>query len=220
VAYTPESFGAAGKMLGGKWAQKLNKQDAFISLGFHPDEFFFDQELREAKRVELGFSDEDKVVITATRLRPEKNLEAVIPAFENAESNVKWLLLGSADDEYAQELKSKLSESIGPDRFTLLSHQNREDLNAFYNAADLALFTTPAISIIEAMGTGIIINAPYFKSLEHLGSSVNFITDLNEAQEVSLMFLSDSVESRIARNKANIERFSWRKVTSLLIKDK
>jgi len=215
VAYTPESFEAAGKMLGGKWTKKLAEQKDFISLGFHPDEFFFDKKLREEKRVELGFSDEDRVVITATRLNPEKNLEAVIPTFKNAEYNVKWLLLGSADDEYARELKSKLNERLGADRFTLLSHQKREDLNAFYNAADLALFTTPAISIIEAMGTGLPVFLPPEKSLSHLISADAqgvFIDDFAD-----LPFEDLQVNDRKELLQKNADLFSWQKQAEALL---
>ncbi len=209
VAYTPESFEAAGRMLGGKWADKLARQKDFISLGFHPEEFSLDRNLRESKRAQLGFSGSDRVVITATRIRPEKNLEAAIPAFENAESKVKWLLLGSADDAYAEDLKSKLNHSLGSDRFTLLPHQKREELNAFYNSADLALFTTPAISIIEAMGTGLRVLLPKAMSLSHL------VRESDQGQVVSDFATAELIESFPSNREQlaikNAELLSWKR---------
>jgi len=215
VAYTPESFEAAGRMLGGKWADKLASQKDFISLGFHPREFSFDQNLRESKRAQLGFSEGDRVVITATRIRPEKNIEATIPAFKRAESNVKWLLLGSADDGYAHDLESKLNQSIGSERFTLLPHQKREELKAFYNAADLALFTTPAISIIEAMGAGLPVLIPRTKSLSHLireGGQGQLVSDFS-----TLDLIARLPSNRVQLAVKNAELFSWNRQAEQLI---
>jgi glycosyltransferase involved in cell wall biosynthesis len=217
VAYTPESFEAAGKMLGGKWADKLRDQKEFISLGFDPKEFYFDENLREVKRAELGFSGADRIVITATRIRPEKSLESAIPAFQKASSNTKWLLLGGAEDEYAKQLEERLKKDLGEDRFILLPHQKRADINALYNAADMALFTTPAISIIEAMGSGLPAILPEVKSLSHL------IRDSDQGQVVSAFSYLDiqkiSLSNREERAKKNANLFSWqRQAKSLLVK--
>jgi len=216
VAYTPESFEAAGEILGGKWAKKLAEQNDFISLGFHPNEFFYDENLRRAKRSELGFSEADRVVITATRLRPEKNLEAAIPAFRKASQHTKWLILGSAEDDYAKQFREKLQADLGQDRFVLMAHQKRADLNAFYNAVDMALFTTPAISIVEAMGSGLPVFLLRAKSLSHL------IRESDQGQffrELSSL----KIESTIATNRKelavkNADLFSWKKQAELLIR--
>lgn len=211
VAYTPESFEAAGKMLGGKWSKTLAEQKDFISLGFHPDEFYFDEELRKIKRAELGFTAADKVVVTATRLRPEKNLEQGIPAFENT-PEAKWLLVGSAEDEYAERLREKLEKAIGNERFAILPHANRKELNAFYNAADMALFTTPAISIIEAMGTGLPVILPKEKSLEHL------IQNESQGRFVKKFeWLPDFDLKRAELADENRNLYSWKRQALLLL---
>ncbi len=214
VAYTPESFEAAGKMLGGKWADKLSKQNDFISLGFHPDEFFFDEGLRKEKRAELGYSEADQVLITATRLRAEKNLELVIKAFAKANSDVKWLILGSTDDDYSRSFQKSLIEELSSDRFLLLPHQPREALNAFYNAADMAVFTTPAISIIEAMGTGLPLIIPQSEVLSHL------IVDGRQGyyynHQIELRDLNPPT-NRAELASFNFELFSWRGITKKLL---
>lgn len=168
VAYTPESFEAAAKMLGKEWGEKFRGRENFISLGFHPDEFFFSDAIRREKRNELGLGETDRAVITATRIRPEKNLEAAIPFFQKAPKQVKWIIVGSGQDAYSEKLRTRLESDLGKDRFLLLPHADRGDLNAFYNAADAALYTIPAISIIEAMGTGLPVAIPDDKSLSHL----------------------------------------------------
>lgn len=215
VAYTPESFDAAGKMLGRKWADKLAQQSDFISLGFHPDEFYFDENLRKSKRDDLGFSESDRVVITATRIRPEKNLESAIPAFQKVSPNIKWLLLGSAEDDYAKQLEERLKRDLGQDRFILLPHQRRVDLNAFYNAADVALFTTPAISIIEAMGSGLPVLLPEEKSLSHLvreSDQGQVIKDFNSLEIGGL-----SISNRRELAEKNTDCFSWKNQAELLL---
>jgi len=215
VAYTPESFEAAGEILGGKWAKKLAEQNDFISLGFHPNEFFYDENLRRAKRSELGFSEADRVVITATRLRPEKNLEAAIPAFRKASQHTKWLILGSAEDDYAKQFREKLQADLGKDRFVLMAHQKREELNGFYNAADCAMFTTPAISIIEAMGSGLPVFLLKAKSLSHL------IRESDQGQVIR-DFNSLEIEEAFSSNRnelaaKNTGLFSWKKQAELLL---
>jgi glycosyltransferase involved in cell wall biosynthesis len=214
VAYTPESFEAAGRMLGGKWAKKLTDQKDFISLGYHPNEFFFDADLRKKKRTELGFTDQDRVVVTATRIRPEKKLEQAIPALERT-PNAKWLLIGSAEDDYANQLREELENRIGSDKFLFLPHAHRDELNGFYNAADLALFTTPAISIIEAMGTGLPVVLPNEKSLSHLineGNQGCLVEDFDDP-----LLKSISISSRSVLNEKNSLLFSWTRQAKQLL---
>jgi glycosyltransferase involved in cell wall biosynthesis len=215
VAYTPESFEAAGKMLGGKRAKMPDELKDFISLGFHPAEFYFREELRCQKRGELGFQEGDHVVITATRIRPEKELEKVILALSKSPKSVKWLLVGSAGDEYAERLSKKLAFALGESRFIMLPHQPRKELNGFYNAADVALFTAPAISVIEAMGTGLPVILPDVKSLSHLvrnpdsgqyvGDFDSFILPLPEAHD------------RSERAKNNRASLSWERQARMLL---
>jgi len=216
VAYTPESFEAAGAMLGRKWLKALKSHDDFISLGYHPEEFFFDPHLRSEKRHALGYTDEDHVVITATRIRPEKNIESAIAAFINAPKNVKWLLIGSSEDHYAETLTARLEASITTDRFMLMPHQDRTDLNAFYNAADTAIFTTPAISIIEAMGAGLPVIIPNTKSLSHLLTMPlqgSYVPDWNNKK-----FEKVSLKKRQELNLMNKETLSWKRQAELLLK--
>jgi len=168
LAYTPESFEAAARMMGGKDAEILRRQSGFISLGFWPDTFYFSPDLRRGKRDALNFRESDKIIITATRIVAEKNLEKAIPLLEKMPENVKWLLVGSAGDGYAKELEKMLMNRLGGERFRILGYADKRELNALYNAADLALYTVPAISIFEAIGTGLPMVMGDDRSLEHI----------------------------------------------------
>lgn len=221
IAYTPESYEAAAKMMGGKEAEILRRQTNFISLGFWSDEFYCSPLLRTAKRAELGYNDEDSVIITATRVVPEKQLEAVIPLIAETPFNVKWLIVGSAGDDYAKELNEYFQTFIGKNRIRMLGYADKNTLNALYNAADLALYTVPAISIFEAIGTGLQLVASEDKSLERLWSSEYFFspyrgvsTELYGWGRVE----NESEELRMSRSVKAKADFGWEKIAGDILR--
>ena len=221
IAYTPESFEAAARMMGGKEAEILRKQTDFISLGFWDDEFYYSSLLRTAKRAELGYNDEDSVIITATRVVPEKHLEAVIPLLAETPFNVKWLIVGSAGDDYAKELDEYFQTFIGKNRIRMLGYADKDNLNALYNAADLALYTVPAISIFEAIGTGLQLVAAEDKSLERIRNSEYFLTAYRgvstELDEWGVA-QNEPEELRMARSQRAKSAFGWEKIANDILK--
>lgn len=222
IAYTPESFHAAAKMLAGKDAEKLLKQDNFVSLGFWSDEFYFSPLVRTAKRVELGYSDSDKVIITATRVVANKKLEAFIPALAAMPYYVKWLIVGSAQDEYARELADIFENFLGKNRVKILPYVAKTQLNALYNAADLALYTVPAISIFEAIGTGLQAVVGEDRSLERIWKSRHFYAPYRGGNTDLSHFARDGQEDhtqREARSIAAQEEFSWTKIAEEVVKN-
>lgn len=214
IAYTPESFEAAAGMMDAERAAILRKQTDFISLGFWPEDFFFSPDLRKAKRDELHFSESDKVIITATRLVPEKNLEAAIPLFEKLPKNVKWLLVGSAGDAYSKDFEAQLSKRLGKDRFKMMGYADKTTLNALYNSADLALYTVPAISIFEAIGTGLQTVLPDEKSLNHIAETGFRIAQYLQAETTLSQWLKseDSNIERLDRSKDAQSKFGWKEI--------
>jgi len=215
IAYTPQSFEAAAKMMGGKDAEILRNQTDYISLGFWGDEFYFSSLLRTAKRAELGYNDEDNVIITATRVVPEKNLEAVIPLLAETPFNVKWLIVGSAGDDYAKELNDYLQTFIGKNRVRILGYADKHHLNALYNAADMALYTVPAISIFEAIGTGLRLIAGEDKSLQHLRNTEYFFSSYRgvSTELYGWGYVENEPEEvRMQRSTKAKAAFGWEKI--------
>ncbi len=218
VAYTPESFDAAAQMVGGRLGNTLKNQRSQISLGFWPEEFFYDS--ASAGQNGLGWSRDSKVIITATRLKPEKELERFIPVLKSLPTQYKWLLVGSGEDEYARSLETKLISELGVERFRILPHQDRTELNRLYNAADFALYTVPAISIFEALGTGLPALAPLHKAFAHIpNSGVSFIELAKPYQQVveQMEQVALSAEARANRVDQAIRSFSWMEVASQLL---
>ena len=165
--YTPETPDVVGSILGKNYKKHLDKSIE-ITLGYWSNEFFFDQKLRNEWRAKLGFGHNDKVVITATRIVAEKKLEDQIAFFKDSDDSIKWLILGASDNAYSKKLQRILESNLGKERFILLPYASRSELNNYYNAADLALFTVPAISIFEALGAGLKLRIPEVETLSRL----------------------------------------------------
>lgn len=220
VAYTPESFEAAAAMMGGTEADILRKQTRFITLGFSPESFHCSPITRIAKRMELGYAETDKVIITATRVVPEKKLEAVMPLLAALPHHVKWLVVGSAGDEYSRDLNENFQTFIGKGRIKMLGYASKADLNALYNAADLALYTVPAISIFEAIGTGLQVVMGEDKSLERISNGGYRLkpyrgvsTDLDKWATAD----NEDEEVRMIRSIKAKKEFGWEKVAEELL---
>ncbi len=220
VAYTPESFQASAKMVGGKYRNKLMQQNAFISLGFWPHEFYFNPDFRYAKRAELGFSPESRVMITATRLVPEKKLESLIGLFASLPAHYIWLIVGSKGDHYSVKFEAALKQMLHPSRFRVLPFADKAALKKLYNASDAALYTVPAISMLEAAGTGLPLIIPTDKSTEQLAAGgipvMEFKADL-EPLMAALGGLDVSDRKRLENARRAGENFGWPKIATHLM---
>ncbi len=212
VAYTPESFAVAGRSLGGKKGRILSGQNRFIHLGFWPNEFFFDETLRQAKRAELGYDTQDVILVTATRISPEKNLKAMVPVLRSLPAHFKWLVIGGAEDAETEGLLAALEKDVGHSRYLVLHHAPRETLNAYYCASDMAVFTVPAISIIEAAGTGLPLVLPEAESLsalKQLGFRSAVWSESVEDTAGEIEDIADDVRERKSRALRAKEHLSW-----------
>lgn len=220
MAYTPESFEAAAKMVGGSRAEVLRKQKHFISLGFWPSEFSFNPNTAEELRAELGWASDIKVCITATRIKPEKELEKVLEWFVNLPKEYVWLMVGSGEDAYAKSLLAQAEKVLGKNRVKMLSHQDRTTINRYYNVSSLAIFTVPAISIFEALGTGLPVVSPQHEALKHIsGKGIEMVNgsanQIEMLEEISNLDLGD--EARQNRAIAANVRFAWPKIAEQIL---
>ena len=83
-----------------------------LSLGFDKEEFYYDQAIRKRKREELGWKEDDIVLITATRITPFKNIERVVNVVNqlNEEGKmVKYFIAGFGTDHFSQKLKKYIA---------------------------------------------------------------------------------------------------------------
>lgn len=221
AAYTPESFEAAAGMLRGRFRKKLLRQDFFISLGFDPRKFYFDPELRNEARTGAGISPSGKVVITATRPVPEKRLEQAFSLFAALPEEWIWMTVGHTDTDYSREFCRKAEQALGKHRFKALPHADHKRLNALYNAADIALYTVPAISVFEAIGTGLPCVLPDVRSLSHIGAHADHVWYYSDFSDASVAEkvrgAAASPQERGRRAEAACAAFSWRNVARCLL---
>ncbi len=228
VAYTPESFCAAGRFLGQKERDFLATQKNFISLGFSQHQFYFDKQIRETTRRKFGFRNSDIVVITATRVVPQKQLESYIEHFVQCGARVRWLVVGGDDGTYAQSFAEKAQKALGDARFTMVPFCKREDLNALLCAADVAFYSVTAITVYEALGAGLPCILPPDRSLSHLIAMPELALSFEIADTRSIaakvqafsLFDEDGIHNPSFREKRTLlarEHFSWEGIAGRLI---
>ncbi|HXB40156.1 MAG TPA: glycosyltransferase family 4 protein [Bacteroidia bacterium] len=198
--------------------EKLNpvyeSKKLLLNLGFDPDEYFFDEEIRKKKRAELKINDDEVVLITSTRINKRKNLEQVIELISrlNKEGKkVRYILVGFLGDSYEKELKSFIHSQSHPNTFMCFPFLSSQEIQKLYCAADAGIWLKAAISIQEAMGTGLPIileDKPIVNHLlkdDHNGwfyGKNTFDTTIEKAINVLLNKKSD-------RKQLSAENASW-----------
>lgn len=228
LAYTPESYEVAGTGLSPSFQKKLGAMDDFISLGFSADEFYYKPDWYATTRKELNIPEEAFLVVTATRVVAEKQLEAYIPAFGSLPKHYYWLVVGGNESAYSKTFEAQAKTALGDSRFKLMNHTNRERLNRILNSADAALYTVTAITVFEALGTGLPCILPPDKSLAHVLAQENLSAAFNPVKGMDLLSALQMFETvgpssdqreNIRRNRAEIAKanFSWSSIAVKVI---
>ena len=112
---------------------------------------------REAVRAELGYDENDFVLVTASRLVKKNAVDVVTLSLKDLPENVKFLILGEGEDK---EFLIKLARDSGVlSRIKFLGYTTHEDLPRYLYSADS--FIRPSRSeglgsaFLEAMATGL-----------------------------------------------------------------
>jgi glycosyltransferase involved in cell wall biosynthesis len=143
----------------------------YLPLAYDEDVYYFSEAEREQVRNEMGWSAEI-VVITTGRAIPEKKLERLIDAFEVLASSgaaVRLILSGVMADDYGNAIRRKAQLSPARNRISVFGFISRERTRQLLNAADIGVWPRqPAISIQQAMGTGLFCVLPKNLYVGHL----------------------------------------------------
>lgn len=135
-----------------RYSNLNGKKISISTLGYNPKIFFFDERLREETRRKLALKDEDILAIVSGKNLKSKRVDLIIKALSKY-PNVKLIIIGS--EEFTQVYKA-------------LSLLSPIELNAYYNAADLCIWTRYTVSYFQALGTGcqiLIPKTPYTTKL-------------------------------------------------------
>ncbi len=129
--------------------------------------------LKVEKRKELGFGENDVVLITTSRLVPKNRIGDVIEAMKFLPENVKFLILGSGPLESSLKLKA-ISYKLKA-RVQFVGFVSHVDLPSYLHSANIFIRTPISEgfgnSFVEAMASGLpVIATP-------VGGIVDFVED-------------------------------------------
>lgn len=205
--YTPETLHRLAPFQKGR-------ETALLPLAYDSNTYFQSEELRESGRAELGFQPHERVVMTAGKLVAYKRLELLVDAFtEIAEQQpeVRLLVVGDDGGDYSASLQRRVPEALRS-RATFLGFQDAEGLNRLFNVADVGVWPAlPAVTIQQAMGTGLAVCLPQNEWVGHLirpGSGTYFgpgapVPTLPGALEETLTTFDFGPSARGTRRDAN-----------------
>jgi len=210
--YTPETVGRLRLFSAGRAMRVL-------PLAFDPERFFFDPTLRRRARAEYGFGDDDIVVIAAGKYQDKKRLDLLLDATEAALAtipNLRLLIAGVDTTTSAAPLLQRVAKSPAvAERTTFRGFLDTQTLNEAFNAADIGAWPRmPAITIQQAMGTGLKVVIPRNPWVSHLitnGAGTYFVESNPEGTEQLTQALVSEASSGLADNArgARVRGNSW-----------
>ncbi|MDO8594576.1 MAG: glycosyltransferase family 4 protein [bacterium] len=173
----------------------------------------------EEKRKELGFSSEEKVIITTSRLVPKNGIEDLIQAMRYLQENVKLLILGSGALESDLKLKTSNLQLAG--RVTFLGYMAHTELPHYLHLSNIFVRASRSegmgSSFIEAMAAGLPVVAtrvggiPDFLMDGETGLFCEVRNPKSIAEKVQLLLSNDELRNRITANASKMvrERYEW-----------
>jgi glycosyltransferase involved in cell wall biosynthesis len=159
------------KLLSKPQLKVFDKKKMTSTLGYDPDSFFYDATEGGEIRKELNISTNDCIIITSTRVNKQKRLEEIIAAVSNLKESgckVHYVIIGFLGDGYEIELKNFIASQKHPEIFHCIRFVDHHTIRKYYNASDIGLWLKAAISIQEAMGTGLKIVLENKEIVSHL----------------------------------------------------
>ncbi len=227
VMNIPETNDFFLSFLKGKDKTLFEQKRQMLTLGFDPDEYFYSEADRKQKRNELSFYEDDIVIITSTRVNKRKNLEKnikLISQLHAAGKKVRYVIIGFLGDDYERELKAFIQSQPNPDLFRCFPFLNAAEIKKLYSAADIGIWLKAAISIQEAMGTGLPVILENKPSVNHLikeGINGWFfeINNFDETVKKAVDTLSIHKTDRESLSKLNAETLSYDTIAKKMIEN-
>ncbi|MBS1492656.1 MAG: glycosyltransferase [Bacteroidetes bacterium] len=208
-----------------KGISKNNIEDKLrmYGLGFDNNKYFYSNEFRTECRKQFGIKDDEKLIMTISRIYPGKLfeywIEQVVEFLKN-NSNYIYLLAGFSDTEYSRKVEENLKKLNLGDRLILHKFTTAEENNKLFNAADFSLWFAPTISIQQSMGTGLFPIVPYDSTLEHLvekNKTGLYYNDFDELKKL-LPELNNISYDRKVNSEFN-QKFSYQSILRKVISE-
>ena len=132
-----------------------------IPNGVDTDLFRPDAAARARVRQALGFAEDLRVVVSASRLHPQKGLDLGLDAFARLagrRADLRYLIVGEGPESRALQRRA---DDLGvADRVHFAGGVRREEVAGYLNAADVMSFTTTRaegnpLNVLEALSAGL-----------------------------------------------------------------
>ncbi|WP_313715802.1 glycosyltransferase [Arsenicicoccus bolidensis] len=169
-AYTPHTVQRLKKFAGPKGIRLL-------PLAFDETEFYPSSQLRRAVREEQGWEHNEFVIVAPGKVQVQKRFGTLVGSINRLAQDgkkVRLLLVGLDDGDASMALRKQISTEQLDGMITAIPFANHARLNALFNAADLGTWPAmPAITIQQAMGTGLRVLIPDNDFVQHLVRDAN-----------------------------------------------
>lgn len=225
VLYTPATYDALKRFVGKKVYPLIKQKIVNSTLGYDELNYFNNYNERVLNRNKLNISQNAKVAITVTRIVAGKNIEKLIDIIDEINSSgyeCYYCLVGLMGDEYGDKVVKYTKNKTNFNKFIFLPFQNSDRIRQLFNMADIGIWTQAAITIQEAMGTGLPVCIPNSKVLSHLlKENINgWYYNKNNMKEEIINILINDINSNI--NRADIEHYnqsilSWKTVVNSIM---
>jgi glycosyltransferase involved in cell wall biosynthesis len=212
VLNVPETRSIIRPWLGQRERERLAQSGLDLRLGFDPERFFLDLGGRRDWREHHAVTEDELLLATCTRATPVKRLEDIISSVSKLIAQghaLRYVLAGLLDDAYGRWLRQYASEQPEPAAFLLLPPLRHDEMRAMFSGCDLGFWPRAAITIQQAMGTGLPIVLRNRPSVSHLvipGRNGWYVQPHETIEDVLATAIGNltvlTVEERLARREA------------------
>jgi len=192
-------------------------------LGYSSQNYFYSPELRKKFRDEIGLDENQKLIVTVTRVYTGKPFDYWVEQMQDflgSNENFVYLLAGFSDDEFSLKVRINLEKLGLGKKLILYNFTTPEKNNEIFNAADFSLWFAPTISIQQSMATGLLPIIPFDSTLDHLienNKTGIYYKDFMELKEI-LTKLPAFLYDRLSNVEVN-KRFSYNNILKKIISE-
>jgi glycosyltransferase involved in cell wall biosynthesis len=195
-----------------------------IPLGSDPDFFRFNLQRRLIIRKNLGFSENNIVILYSGKIDCTKGLDVLVSALEpliTKNNNVKLLIIGKGNSDYIGYLQHLALQYRISNNIIFQPWVSTSELPSFYSASDIAVWPgLSSISIVDAAASGLpLIIASYpveiFAIENRNGFSFN-IGDVGELRNLlKTLINNENLRKEMGeRSKVLVEKqLNWRNIS-------
>ena len=226
IGYTSSTQKIVNSFIKDKFKVMLDAKFRSSSLGFDETEFYYSEKSRDIIRKKLNIKKNDFVLITITRVVAIKKLDEIIKVVEgfiNKGIEIKYVIAGFTDNEYGKQLKEYIRDQNMQDYILTLPFISKQEMMAYYNMADIGLWTRSTISLFEALGTGLFLLLPDQPNVNHVlneeTGNYYLLNNLHEILENSINKVKLSQNDRVVIAERAKDQFSFLTIANNIIKD-